>query len=90
LISDALNEHIGAVLEQVVDGERQPLDFYSKKLSGSESLWLTYNRELLAIYEAVQNYEYLLEGCEVVLVTDHKPLISMFKMKRRQKIEGRS
>ena len=73
-----------AVLEQLNDGERQPLGFYSKKLSENESEWSTYERELYAIYMAIQIYEYLLEGRDLILVTDHKPLLHMFKQKMQR------
>lgn len=66
---------------------RQPLGFFSKKLTPTQTQWSTYDRQLFAIYTAVEHFEYLGEGREVVLVTDYKPLLAMFVKKRRMRLE---
>jgi cleavage and polyadenylation specificity factor subunit 1 len=43
---------VGAVLQQVQD-VCQPLAFFSRKLSPAQQKYSAYDRELLAIYEAV-------------------------------------
>ncbi|GFU28977.1 retrovirus-related Pol polyprotein from transposon 17.6 [Trichonephila clavipes] len=45
---------IGGALHQVVDSELQPLAFFSRKLTSSEKSYSAYDRELLAIYSAIQ------------------------------------
>ncbi len=78
----------GAVLEQIVpvDGriEHQPLAFYS------QLHWSPYDKELFAIYSAVDHFHDLTEGRELCIFTDHQPLINMFTTKRRIKLERRS
>lgn len=70
------------LFEQVIDnGERQPLGFFSANFDNNKSHWATYDKDLYAIYSAVENYQYLLEGRDVLLVTDHKRLIHIFTTK---------
>jgi hypothetical protein len=41
-----------------------------------------YDRELLAIYEAVRHFRHMLEARHFTILTEHKPLISTFQQKR--------
>nr|CDS28529.2 gag pol polyprotein [Hymenolepis microstoma] len=79
LKTDASQEAVGAVLQQVVKGETQPLSFYSKKLTTTETRYSTFGRELLAIYLAVKHFRHILEGRQFTIFTDHKPLIYAFQ-----------
>lgn len=90
LTSDASNTAVGAVLEQVVNNERQPLGFFSKKLEESKLQYSTYDKELYAIYLAIEHFEHFIEGRDITLVTDHKPLLQIFKTKKRIKLERRA
>ena len=78
LVTDASNFAIGAALHQMVDGEAQPLGFYSKKLSGTQKTYSAFDRELLAAYLAVLHFKPLIEGRNVTLFTDHNPLVKAF------------
>jgi cleavage and polyadenylation specificity factor subunit 1 len=49
-----------AVLQQRVKNAWQPLTF-SKKLNPAQQKYSAYNRELLAIYEAVKQFRHMLE-----------------------------
>ena len=62
LITDASDTAIGAVLEQKVQGNWQPLAFLSKKLKTAEQKYSTYDRELLAIFLGIKHFKYFLEG----------------------------
>jgi hypothetical protein len=44
LATDASNTHVGAVLQQKVNGSWQPLSFFSKKLSPPETRYSTFDR----------------------------------------------
>lgn len=74
LTTDASDLAVGAVLEQQVGNETQPLVFFSKKLSGAQRNYSTYDRELLAVYEAIKFTRGLVEGRQLIIRTDHKPL----------------
>lgn len=79
LISDASSRAIGAVLHQMVDGTARPVSFFSKKLSLTQRRYSTYDRELLAAYLAVFHFRHVIEGRQVTLMTDHKPLVTAFR-----------
>jgi cleavage and polyadenylation specificity factor subunit 1 len=74
LAVDASNTHVGAVLQQASARGPQPLGFFSKKLSAAQSNYSTFDRELLACYEAIRHFRWSLEGRSFILYTDHKPL----------------
>src|SRR5699024_6870662 len=67
---------IGAVLEQVVDNQRQPLGFFSRKFPTTESSMAPFDKELTAIFRAIKHFEHMLEGRRFTIYTDHKPIIS--------------
>jgi cleavage and polyadenylation specificity factor subunit 1 len=60
-----------AVLQQRVQNAWQPLAFFSRKQKYS-----VYDRELLAIYEAVKHFRHF------IIFTDHKPITYAFQQKR--------
>ena len=75
---DASDIAIGAALDQRIGDHLQPLGFFFKKLSPREGRYKVYDRELLAIYRAVKHFRHLIEGREVIILTDHKPLVHAF------------
>lgn len=79
LFVDASDTAVGAALHQVIDGEFQPLGFYSKKLTDTQRKYSTYDRELTAMYQGVRHFRFMLEGRQCFIVTDHKPLTFAFK-----------
>ena len=81
LVTDSSQTSIGAALHQMIDGHPVPLDFYSKKLSEAQQKYSAFDRELLAAYFAVLHFKHLLEGRNVTLCSDHKPLVSAFYSK---------
>lgn len=90
LYTDASDFAIGAVLHQIVNGELQPLAFYSKKLKKSQQRYSTYDRELLAIDRAIEHFRGLIEGQSCTIYTDHKPLIYMFSKKSNKETSRQS
>lgn len=91
LTCDASAIAIGAVLEQIGEnGEKEPLGFYSKKLEDRETRWPAYDLELHAIYSAIKHFEPMVEGRDLTIITDHKPLTYLFTTKKKSKIERRS
>ena len=81
LTTDASDIAAGAVLHQLKDSTPQPIEFFSRKFSITESKYSTFDRELLAVYLAVRHFSHLLEGRKFTLYTDHKPLIHCLTMK---------
>ena len=72
--TDASHLHVGAALEQRTDKGWEPISFFSKKLSPTQSKYSTFDRELLAAYQAIQHFRYFVEGRNFTVYTDHKPL----------------
>ena len=75
ITSDASDVAVGAVLQQSVHNQWQPIAYYSHKLSPTERRYSTYDRELLAVYLAIKHFRYYVEGRAFTVYTDHKPLI---------------
>ena len=71
---DASEFAVGGVLQQCVDNVWQPLSFFSKKLSDTETRYSAFDRELLAVYASIRHFRHNLEGREFFVNTDHKPL----------------
>lgn len=71
---DASEIAIGATLQQMTKGKWQPIAFFSKKLTQTETRYSAFDRELLAIYSAIKHFRYLAEGRTFTVYTDHKPL----------------
>ena len=81
LVTDASKYCIGAALHQMVDSAAVPIGFFSKKLSEQQIKDSTFDRELLAAYLATLHFKPHIEGRNVTLFTDHKPIETAFKSK---------
>ena len=78
LVTDASTNAMGAVVQQVVNRQVQPLAFYSRMTTAAESRYSTYDLELLSVYTAIVHFRHMLEGCKFWILTDQKPLTSTF------------
>ncbi|UYV64550.1 K02A2.6-like [Cordylochernes scorpioides] len=73
---DASKHGLGATLLQ----ESQPIIFASRSLSKTEQNYAKIEKECLAIVFACERFhQYILGKCQVIVQTDHKPLLSIFK-----------
>jgi len=81
LFTDASDTAIGAVLQQMVQGQWEPLGFFSRKLSNAERNYGAYDRELLAIYRSIKYFRHMLEARSFTIYTDHKPITYAFLQK---------
>ena len=75
LVTDASDDAAGAVLQQEVNNNIQPLGFFSKVFSRIERKYSAFDRELTAIVKALKHFRYFLEGREFTIYTDHKTII---------------
>lgn len=78
LMTDASDTCVGAVLQQKIDGKWLPLGYFSKALSATQKKYCTYDKELTAIYMAMVHFRNMIEGRQVTVFTDHKPLTFAF------------
>ncbi|KAG7166935.1 Transposon Tf2-6 polyprotein-like 2 [Homarus americanus] len=76
LTVEASDTGVGAVYHLHIYGCAKPLAFYSNSLQPQETRSSTFGCELLASYLAVKHFCCFLEGCDISLYTDHKPLES--------------
>lgn len=76
LHTDASKFAIGAVLSQIQNGVSRVIAYYSRKLHDPETRYPAYDRELLAVRDAILNWRYLLHGAEqpFTIFTDHATL----------------
>lgn len=74
IFTDASASCMGGVLQQQQGGAWRPIAFYSKALSETQQRYSVYDRELLAMYTAVKHFRRYIEGAELVIHTDHRPL----------------
>ncbi|GFR94628.1 Pol polyprotein, partial [Elysia marginata] len=88
LSTDASDSAIGAELSQKHHGMWRPIAFFSRKLTSPQSRYSTFDRELLAIYSAIQHFRFFLEGRPFSVLTDHKPLTYALTNGERKK-EGK-
>ena len=70
---------MAGVLHEVNEETIVPTGFFSKKFSGPQTRYATFDKELTAAYNAVLHFKHHLLGRRTFLFTDHKPLVSAFK-----------
>uniref|UniRef100_A0A5S6QNP3 RNA-directed DNA polymerase n=1 Tax=Trichuris muris TaxID=70415 RepID=A0A5S6QNP3_TRIMR len=78
LMVDASDQAIGAVLQQFGESGWRPLGFFSKRLQEHQKRYSTFGRELLAAYAALKHFRPAVEGRDVTVFTDHKPLVRAY------------
>ena len=61
-----------------MEGNPTPIEFFSKILKQTQMRYYTFDRELLAAYLSVLHFRHLIEGRQVLLLIDCKPLCSAF------------
>ena len=82
LVTDASDTAMGAVLEQRSKNGWQPIAFFSRKFNVAQIKYSPYDRELLAIYEAIKHFRHMLEARSFTIFTDHKPLVYAFDSRK--------
>ena len=85
LTTDASDVAVGGALQQF----GKPLGFFSRKLSKCEQKYSTFDKELLAVFLALKNFSYIVDGSPLVIKSDHKPLLGLFNMKEPSKRQWR-
>lgn len=90
LIADASPVALGAVLLQFDADTPKVISFASKSLSSTERRYSQTEKESLALMWSVERFHFYLAGLEFELMTDHKPLETIFKptSKPPARIEG--
>lgn len=86
--TDASDLALGACITQEKDGKWHPVAYYSRKFSATEERYDVYDKELMAIVDAIQHWRIYCESCsDLAIYTDHKNLVTFTTTKdlnRRQ------
>lgn len=91
LETDASDYVLGAVLSQIIDEQLRPIAFLSKKMTPAECNYEIYDKELLAIVRAFEEWRYELAGSKdpIEVVTDHQSLQHFMTTKRLNRRQAR-
>ncbi|GFX02126.1 retrovirus-related Pol polyprotein from transposon opus [Trichonephila clavipes] len=66
---------IGACLSQNDEkGKDNPIAFFSKKLTETQTRWATIEREAYSVIEALKRFDSWIFGAEIEVISDHNPL----------------
>ena len=70
----ASDDACGAQLFQEHDGTEFPIAFLSHTFTDTQQKWSTTEQEACGVYYAVTKWNYYLQGAEIIVCNDHKPL----------------
>ena len=71
IFTDANETVCAAVLQQKHADAWKPLAFFSQTFSQIKRSYLTFDRQLLAIYLAIRHFRYFADGRQFIVYTDH-------------------
>ena len=83
--TDASDDACEAQLSQEYNGTEFPIAFCLHTFMDMQCKWSTAEQETYGVYYAVTKWEYYLQGAEVIVHNDHKPLARFLNGKKCQK-----
>ena len=81
LSSDASSYGLGAVLLQLHQGGWKPVVYASRSLTETERRYAQIEKEALAITSACEKFSEYILGKQILIETDHKPLVPLLSSK---------
>ena len=72
--TDASDDACGAQLSQIHDGTKFPVAFLLHTFTDTQRRWSTPEQEAYGIYFTVKKWNYYLQGADIIVRNDHKPL----------------
>ena len=74
IYTDASDNACGAQLSQEHDGTKFPVAFLSHTFTKTQCKWSTTEQEAFGVYYAITKWNYYLQGANIIVQNDHKPL----------------
>ena len=74
MYTDALDDACGAQLSQEQDSTKFPIAFLSHTFTETQRKWSTPEQEAYGVYYAITKWNYCLQGANIIVYKDHKPL----------------
>jgi hypothetical protein len=80
--TDASKVGLGGELSQEdAQGQLHPVAYFGRALTKRERSYPTYDREVMVMRGTLKHFRYYLLGAQVVMRTDHKPLLKILEQK---------
>ena len=88
--TDASDDAYGAQLSQEHDGIEFPISFHLHTFLETQRKWSTIEQEAYGVYYASTKWNYYLQGTDIIVQNDHKPLNKFLngKMQITRSIDG--
>ena len=83
MYTDASNETCRAQLLQIHNGTEFPVAFLSHTSTDTQRRWSTPEQEAYDIYFAVKKWNYYLQGADIIVRNDHRPLAHFLNGKNK-------
>ena len=80
--TDASDDTCRAQLSQEHDGTKFPVAFLSHTFSETQQKWSTTEQEAFGMYFAITKWNYYLQGANIIVRNDHKPLAQFLNGKK--------
>ena len=79
--TDASDDACRAQLSQEHDGTEFPIAFLSHTILETQRKWSTAEQEVYGVYYAITKWNYYLQGVDIMVRNDHKPLTKFLNRK---------
>ena len=80
--TNASDDACGAQLSQEHDGIEFPIAFLSHTFTETQRKWTTTEQETYGIYYTITKWNYCLQGANITVTNDHKPLARVSKWEK--------
>ena len=81
--TDASDDACGAQLSQIHDGTEFPVAFLLHTFTDTQRRWSTPEQEAYGIYFTIKKWNYYLQGADITVRNDHKPLAQFLNGKNK-------
>ena len=81
---DASDDACGAQLSQEHNGMEFPIAFLSYTFTETQMKWSTTEQEAYGVYYAVTKWNYYIQGMDIIVKNDHRPLAKFLNGKKHQ------